>query len=78
MKEQYCDVGLEIAVGSMAHTEEIARFQVAMAMESEGVVLDAGRVRRGVQAVLDDESKGQYIIALLGGKIVGCLMITRE
>ena len=78
MKEQYCDVGLEIAVGCVVHAEEIARFQVAMAMESEGLALNEERVRRGVRAVLDDEAKGRYVIALLGGKVVGCLMITRE
>ena len=78
MKEQCCDIGLEIAVGGTEHAEEIARFQVDMAMESEGLALDYERVRRGVQAVMDDEAKGRYIIARLDGKVVACLMITRE
>ena len=78
MKEQCCDIGLKIAVGGAEHAEEIARFQVDMAMESEGLVLDYERVCRGVRAVLDDEAKGRYVIALLDGKVVACLMITRE
>ena len=78
MKKQNNDVGLEIAVGGVAHAGEIARFQVAMAMESEDLSLDEERVRRGVQAVLDDEAKGLYVIAQIAGAVVGCLMITRE
>ena len=78
MKKLCCDIGLEITVGDVRHTEEIARFQVAMAMESEGLALDYERVRKGVEAVLDDEAKGRYIIARIGGEVVGCLMITRE
>ena len=78
MVEQYNNAGLEITVGGISNVEDIARFQVDMAMESEGLALDYERVRRGVRAVLDDEAKGQYVIALLGGKVVGCLMITRE
>ena len=72
------DNALEIAVGDVAHVDDIARFQVDMAMESEGLALDYERVRRGVQAVMDDEAKGRYIIARLCEKVVACLMITRE
>ena len=72
------DNALEIAVGDVAHVDDIARFQVDMAMESEGLALDYERVRRGVQAVIDDEDKGRYIIAQQDGKVVACLMITRE
>ena len=73
-----CDIGLEIIVGDATHAGEIARFQVAMAMESEGLALDSKRVREGVVAVLEDDAKGRYVIARIGGDVVGCLMITRE
>ena len=73
-----CDIGLEIVVGDATHAGEIARFQVAMAMESEGLALDSKRVREGVEAVLEDDAKGRYVIARIGGDVVGCLMITRE
>ena len=78
MTKQCCDIDLEIAVGEIKHAGEIVQFQVNMAMESEGLVLDTELVRKGVEAVMNDEAKGRYIITRLGGKIVGCLMITRE
>ena len=69
---------MEITVGGVCNVDDIALFQVDMAMESEGLVLDYERVRRGVQADIDDEAKGRYIIAQQDGKVVACLMITRE
>ena len=78
MEKLCCDIGLEIIVGDVSHVGEVARFQVDMAMESEGLALDLERVRKGVEAVLEDNTKGQYVTARLGGKVVGCLMITRE
>ena len=78
MVEQYNNARLEITVGGISNVEDIARFQVDMAMESEGLALEYERVRRGVQAVMDDEAKGRYVIAQIDGAVVGCLMITRE
>ena len=76
--EQYNDTGLQITVGDVSNVEQIARFQVDMAMESEGLTLEYERVHRGVQSVMDDEAKGRYVIALLDGMVVACLMVTRE
>ena len=47
-------------------------------MESEGLALDSERVRRGVDAVMADQAKGRYVVAQSDGRVVGCLMITRE
>ena len=69
---------MEITVGGACNVDDIARFQVDMAMETEGLALDYECVSRGVQAVIDDEAKGRYIIAEIGEKVVACLMITRE
>ena len=69
---------LEIVIGNITHLEEITRFQMDMAMESEGTSLDYERVHNGVKAVLKDEAKGRYIIAKINEEAVGCLMITRE
>ena len=74
----YFDTALEIVVGEASCAGEIARFQVDMAMESEGLSLDHGRVLNGVKAVLADEAKGRYLVARIGGTPVGSLMITRE
>lgn len=74
----YFDTALEIVLGEASCAGEIARFQVDMAMESEGLSLDHGRVLNGVKAVLADEAKGRYLVARIGGTPVGSLMITRE
>ena len=68
----------EITVGTTNDINAIAGFQVAMAMESEGTTLDLERVTRGVTMAMNDEAKGQYIVARSEGKVVGSLMLTRE
>ena len=68
----------EITVGTTNDINAIAGFQVAMAMESEGTTLELERVTRGVTMAMDDEAKGQYIVARSEGKVVGSLMLTRE
>ena len=71
---------LNIIVGpkDLSYCEAITRFQVDMAMESEGAILDYQRTFSGVQAVLLDESKGRYVLAVIDGRPVGSLMLTRE
>lgn len=71
---------------------DIARFQVEMADESEGLKLDPAIVLRGVQMAMEDPStKGRYFIAkttedfeaepgliIPQGSVVGSLFVTRE
>ena len=47
-----------VAPTDLSYAEAITRFQVDMASESEGVSLNFERTLRGVQSVLQDESKG--------------------
>ena len=54
---------IEVAPNDLSFAEAITRFQVDMAMESEGLALDYDRTHKGVQAVLQDEAKGRYILA---------------
>lgn len=56
----------------------IVGFQVAMAMETEGIGLDPDTVKRGVEAVFDDPGKGFYLVARDGDRVTGSLMITYE
>ena len=56
----------------------IVEFQLAMAMETEGMRLDRAVCSAGIAAVFDDPAKGRYFVAELDGKIVGSLMITFE
>lgn len=58
--------------------KQIASFQVTMAHESEGMVLDANTVEQGVAAVFQDPGKGFYLAAELDGELIGCLMVTLE
>jgi len=56
----------------------IARFNVAMALETEDKALDPEVTTRGVTALLSDPGKGCYWVAEVDGRIVGQLMITYE
>ena len=69
---------MEISIGTYKDIEAITGFQIAMALESEGTVLDTERVYNGVTAVMKDESKGTYIVARTEDRPVASLMITRE
>ena len=72
------DNGYEIVIGTAADIEDIVRFQVAMAMESEGTALDVERVTAGVTAVMNDSNKGFYLVAKIADETTGSLMITKE
>ena len=69
---------MEISRGTINDIEEITGFQIAMALESEGTILDGNKVRSGVKAAMEDDSKGTYIVARTDGKPIASLMITRE
>lgn len=69
---------MEISIGTYNDIEAITGFQTAMALESEGAALDSERVHNGVTAVMEDGSKGIYLVARTEGSPVASLMITRE
>lgn len=56
----------------------IARFQIEMAWETEGIRLDEGTVDAGVRAVFADQGKGRYFVAEVDDAVVGCLLVTYE
>lgn len=63
---------------NIADTDSIVEFQLQMAKETEGVELDKPIVKRGVSAVLKDNSKGQYYVAEIDNKVVSSLLTTFE
>lgn len=67
-----------ISKGSITDIEAITDFQIAMALESEGTSLDRDVVSKGVSAVMEDESKGIYIVSKESDIAIGSVMITRE
>lgn len=72
------DAPATIRDASLADLETIARFQVALAGETEDLDLDPGTLRLGIARVLADASLGRYYLADAGGVPVGSLMITYE
>jgi len=56
----------------------ILEFQLAMAKETENIELHLPTVEKGVAAVYNDSSKGQYYVAEFDGRIVSSLLTTFE
>jgi len=56
----------------------IVECQRSMAMETEGLRLSRNTVTRGVRAVLDEPSRGFYLMAESGSGPVGQLLVTHE
>ena len=57
---------------------ELARFQIALAQETEGLALDPEACARGVRAVFDDPAKGRWYVATAGHDLAGSLLVTPE
>jgi len=51
---------------------------IALALESEQLVLDPIKARSGVKAVLEDKTKGVYFLAVSARSMLGQMMITSE
>ncbi|MDD8018224.1 MAG: GNAT family N-acetyltransferase [Bacteroidota bacterium] len=56
----------------------IARFNAAMAEETEHIQLDMDRLQQGVEGLLNAPMYGVYILAEVNGTTVGQTMITYE
>lgn len=56
----------------------IVRFQVQMAMETEGITLDTDVVSKGVNGVFEEPSRGIYHVVEMDGKVIASLLITYE
>lgn len=56
----------------------IARHNQSMAWETESVDLDYDQAVEGVRTVINDPALGFYLVAELGQKVVGSLMVTFE
>ena len=69
---------LSIRKASARDIDVIAGFQIRLAEETENVKLDADVVTKGLSALLKDQSKGIYYLAVDDGEPVGCHLITFE
>jgi len=69
---------IEIRKAAPSDAPSIVDFQLRMALETEGIKLHPETVEKGVNAVFDDRSKGQYYVADSDGEIAASLLITYE
>lgn len=67
-----------IRAAHAADAADIARFNAAMALETEHLALDPATLRAGVDAVLAQPRHGFYLVAEAGRRAIGCLMVTYE
>jgi len=58
--------------------DDLVRFQIAMAQESEDKGLDAQRLAKGIQHLLNHPAEGLYLVAEVDASNVGALMVTYE
>ncbi|WP_285403250.1 GNAT family N-acetyltransferase [Luteibacter sp. ME-Dv--P-043b] len=71
-------MSLDIRRAGPADADNLARWNTAMAWETEQKRLDPATVARGVRAVLDEPRRGFYLVAERDRVPVGCLMVTYE
>jgi GNAT superfamily N-acetyltransferase len=69
---------ITIRNAKVTDAKTIAAFNYSIAAETEHIELDRKRLLRGVKKLLNDDSKGFYILAEVGGRVAGQLMITYE
>lgn len=69
---------LVIRKASIQDVPILIDFQQKMALATEGLILNEETLSKGVAAVLNDPSKGQYYVAEVGTKVAGCLLTTSE
>lgn len=56
----------------------LVSFQLAMALETEGLALDPDVLQKGVEAVIANPSKGKYFVTTFDGQPVASLLVTPE
>ena len=56
----------------------ITAFQLAMALETEQLILDPHIVDCGVRAVFEDPNRGNYYVAEIDGEVISSLLTTFE
>ena len=69
---------IKVRQATAAEAGRIADFNRAMAMETEGLALDEKTAAAGVVGLMGHPDRGFYLVAEVGGAVVGCLLITYE
>ena len=71
-------MSITVRAAAPADVDRIARFNRAMARETEGRELEPSVVRAGVEALLADPDRGSYWIAEREGEVAGQALVTTE
>ena len=69
---------ISIRKAAPSDTLSIIDFQLKMAWETEELKLDPETVKKGVNAVFENNSQGQYYVAEEDGNLIASLLITYE
>jgi len=69
---------MEIRYANLADADTIARFNQAMAMETENKVLEDEVINTGVRALMENPRNGFYVVAVVDGVPAASLMVTSE
>jgi GNAT superfamily N-acetyltransferase len=69
---------ISIRKAKPSDAQSIIDFQLKMAWETEEMKLIRETVTKGVQAVFEDRSRGEYFVAENDGQIIASLLITYE
>lgn len=69
---------MQIRQGNSSDINALVAFNQAMAQETEGLTLDDTILRRGVTSLIENPSRGFYLVAEIDGEIAGSLMVTYE
>jgi len=69
---------MKISIATLDEAEEISINNIHMAKETEDVILDSTVSLDAVKNLINNPSKGFYLLAKRDGEIIGQLMITFE
>ena len=69
---------IEITKAATLDLDDIANFQLDMALETEELKLEKETVKRGVEGLFNNLEMGFYLVAKENEKILGSLMVLYE
>ena len=69
---------IKIRQASEDDFSDLVRFNLEMALETEGRKLDAETLKAGVKGIFEDATRGFYLVAEIDGVTTGSLMVTKE
>ena len=69
---------IKVRAANILESKSIINFQINMAFETENIKLEKSSVKKGINAVFKDSSKGKYYVAEENDRIVGSLLTTNE